>query len=251
LIGYNDVPYSQEIVFAISLGVVLYLLRTLIEDLDADTIRHIKMAMIVIFIYRAMPNVGPALQWWEIDVLRFDEAFFAKLAMIGGGIALAGMWFSSKFIVNQKISSVLIFLTIIGTVLSLPVLGMYYDLHTMLGIDARTVALVDTAVASPFEYIAGVLMLTLVAIYAPEGKKGTWFALMASLMNIALSAAGLFSKYLNKLFVVTREVQENGVVVVPANYDELGWLLWAVIMIGFIVPIVTILKFNPDPNGKK
>jgi hypothetical protein len=250
LIGYNDVPYSQEIVFVISLGVVLYLLRTLIEDLDADTIRHIKMAMIVIFVYRAMPNVGPALQWWEIDVLRFDEAFFAKLAMIGGGIALAGMWFSSKFIVNQKISSVLIFLTIIGTLLSLPVLGMYYDLHTMLGIDARTVALVDTAVASPFEYIAGVLMLTLVAIYAPEGKKGTWFALMASLMNIALSAAGLFSKYLNKLFVVTREVQENGVVAVPANYGELGWLLWAVIVIGFIVPIVTILKFNPDPNGK-
>jgi hypothetical protein len=43
------------------------------------------------------------------------------------------------------------------------------------------VVLVDTALASPFDYIAQVLMLTLVAIYAPEGKKGTWFALMASL----------------------------------------------------------------------
>lgn len=250
-VGYNDIPYSQEIVFVISLGVVLYLLRTLIEDLDPNTIHHIKMAMIVIFVYRAMPSVGPALQWWEIDVLRFDEAFFAKLAMIGGGIALAGMWFSSKFIVDQSISKVLIFLTIIGTILSMPVLGMYYDLHTMLGLDARTVALVDTAIASPFEYIAGVLMLTLVAIYAPEGKKGTWFALMASLMNIALSAAGIFSKYLNKLFVVTREVRENGIVVVPANYDELGILLWTVILVGLILPIVTIWKFNPDPDGKK
>jgi hypothetical protein len=37
-------------------------------------------------------------------------------------------------------------------------------------------------------------MLTLVAIHAPEGKKGTWFALMASLMNIALSAGGLLTK---------------------------------------------------------
>jgi hypothetical protein len=46
---------------------------------------------------------------------------------------------------------------------------------------------------------AQVLMLTLVAIYAPEGKKGTWFALMASLMNIALSAGGLLTKYLNKV----------------------------------------------------
>lgn len=251
LIGYNDIPYSQLIIFVISLGVVLYLLRSLVIDLEPDTIRHIKMAMIVIFVYRAMPPIGPSLQWWEIDVLGFDEAFFAKLAMIGGGIALAGMWFSSKFIVNQTISKVLIALTVISTVLALPVLGMYYDLHTMLGIDARTVALVDTAIASPFEYIAQVLMLTLVAIYAPEGKKGTWFALMASLMNIAISAGGILSKYLNKLFIVTREVKENGVVVIPANYDDLGWLLWTVVLIGFFVPIITIWKFNPDPNGKE
>ena len=251
LIGYNDVPYSQEIVFVVSLVVVLYLLSTLIEDLDADTIKHIKMAMIVIFVYRAMPSVGPALQWWEIDKLGFDEAFFAKLSMIGGGIALAGMWFAAKFIVDRSIGKVLIFLTIIGTLLSLPILAMYYDLHTKLGIDARTVALVDTALASPFDYIAGVLMLTLVAIYAPDGKKGTWFALMASLMNIALSASGLFSKYLNKIFVLTREIKEKGVFVTPANYDELGILLWIVIGIGFVVPIVTIWIFNPDPSNKK
>jgi len=93
-------------------------------------------------------------------------------------------------------------------------------------------------------------MLTLVAIYAPEGKKGTWFALMASLMNIAVSASGLFSKYLNKVFVLTREIKENGVVVTPANYDDLGILLWIVIGLGLVVPIVTIWMFNPDPNNK-
>ena len=251
LIGYNDVPYSQEIVFVVSLGVVLYLLNTLIQDLDADIIKHIKMAMIVIFVYRAMPSVGPALQWWEIDVLGFDESFFAKLSMIGGGIALAGMWVSAKYIVDRSIAKVLIFLTIIGTLLSLPILAMYYNLHTMLGIDARTVALVDTALSSPFDYIAGVLMLTLVAIYAPEGKKGTWFALMASLMNIALSASGLFSKYLNQIFILTREIKKDGIVVTPAHYDELGILLWVVIIVGLVVPIVTILKFNPDPKIKK
>jgi hypothetical protein len=248
LIGYNDVPYSQEIVFIVSLAVVLYLLNTLIQDLDASTIKHIKMAMIVIFVYRAMPSVGPALQWWQIDTLKFDEAFFAKLSMIGGGIALAGMWFSSRFIVDRSIGKVLIFLTIIGSILSLPILAMYYDIHTKLGVDARTVALVDTALASPFDYIAGVLMLTLVAIYAPEGKKGTWFALMASLMNIALSASGLFSKYLNKVFVLSREIKENGAVVTPANYDDLGILLWIVIGVGFIVPIITIWMFNPEPK---
>jgi MFS family permease len=250
VIGYNQIPYAQEIVFVVSLGVVLLMLRRLIGDLDPETIKHIQMAMIVIFIYRAMPSVGPALQWWQIDVLGFDKAFFGTLGQIGSILALLGMWLSASFIVKQAIGKVLIWLTVIGTLLSLPVLMLWYDIHTMLGIDARTVALVDTALLSPFDYIAGVLMLTLVAIYAPEGKKGTWFALMASLMNIAMSAGGLFSKYLNKVFILTREIKEGGVVVTPANYEDLGMLLWSVIIIGFIVPIVTILKFNPDPKRK-
>ena len=130
--------------------------------------------------------------------------------------------------------------------LSMPTVAMYYDIHTMLGFDARTVALVDTAMASPFDYIAQVLMLTLVAIYAPEGKKGTWFALMASLMNTALSAGSLLTKYLNQVFVVSREVTTNGVITIAQDYSELGSLLWVVIIIGFVVPIVTIIKYNPS-----
>jgi hypothetical protein len=47
----------------------LILLNDLIGDLGEDAIRHIKMAMIIIFVYRAMPSVGASLQWWQIDVL--------------------------------------------------------------------------------------------------------------------------------------------------------------------------------------
>jgi len=209
------------------------------------------MAMIVIFVYRAMPSVGPALQWWEIDVLHFDKAFFGTLGQIGAILALLGMWILAKFIINQAIGKVLIWLTVISTILAFPILMLWYNVHTMLGIDAETLAIVDTALASPFDYIAGVLMLTLVAIYAPEGKKATWFALMASLMNIAMSAGGLFSKYLNKIFVISREVRDGATVVTPANYDDLGLLLWSVIIIGFILPIITILFFNPDPKVQK
>lgn len=246
--GYNDIAYSQEIVFIISLIIILSMLKVLINDLDEKTKRHIVMAMIIIFVYRATPNVGPALQWWEIDVLKFDEPFFGTLSQIGAGIALLGMWISSRFIVQQAIGKVLIFLTIIGFFLSLPVIGMYYGLHTQLGLDAHTVALVDTAVSSPFSYISNVLMLALVAIYAPEGKRGTWFALMASLMNIALSASGLFTKYLNQIFVVTREVRENGVLTSVANYDNLGALLWIVTIIGILIPLIVIWKFDPKKD---
>jgi MFS family permease len=246
LMGYGEIPYSQEIVFVVSLGVVLAMLKILINDLDDTTKKQIIMTMIIIFVYRAMPNIGPALQWWEIDVLRFDEPFFGTLSQIGAAIALLGMWFSSRYIIQQAIGKVLMFLTVLGLFLSLPVIGMYYGLHTKFGLDAHTVALVDTAVSSPFSYISGVLMLTLVAIYAPEGKRGTWFALMASLMNIALSASGLLTKYLNQIFVVTREVKENGVLTSTANYDNLGILLWIVTIVGTVLPILVIWKFDPQ-----
>ena len=253
IMGYTDVPFSQEIVFIVSLSIVLYFLRILIKDLPEKTIKHIKMAMIVIFVYQATAyvRVGAALQWWEIDVLGFDESFFAKLSAISGGIALVGLWISAKFIVSKSIGGVLMFLTIILSILSLPTLFLYYDMHTMFGIDARTVALLNTALDSPFQYIATVLMLTLVAIYAPEGKKGTWFALMASFMNIALSASGLFSKYLNQAFVLTREIKKDGVIVTPANYDDLGSFLWIVIGVGFIFPIIAIWLFNPDAKKEE
>ena len=253
IMGYTDVPFSQEIVFIVSLSIVLYFLRILIKDLPEKTIKHIKMAMIVIFVYQATAyiRVGAALQWWEIDVLGFDESFFAKLSAISGGIALVGLWISAKFIVSKSIGGVLMFLTIILSILSLPTLFLYYDMHTMFGIDARAVALLNTALDSPFQYIATVLMLTLVAIYAPEGKKGTWFALMASFMNIALSASGLFSKYLNQAFVLTREIKKDGVIVTPANYDDLGSFLWIVIGVGFIFPIIAIWLFNPDAKKEE
>ncbi|MEN8726810.1 MAG: hypothetical protein ABF276_02495 [Sulfurovum sp.] len=57
LIGYNEVPYSQEIVFFVSLGVVLYFHRKLIIDFETDTIRHIQMSMIVIFLKREIKSV--------------------------------------------------------------------------------------------------------------------------------------------------------------------------------------------------
>jgi uncharacterized protein Smg (DUF494 family) len=69
---------------------------------------------------------------------------------------------------------------------------------------------------------------------------------MASLMNIALTAGGLFTKYLNQIFVVSREVITDGVITTTQNYTELGSLLWIVIIIGFVVPIVTIIKYNPN-----
>lgn len=238
--GYNNFEYAQEIIFMVSLCVVLYMLFTIIKELDKRTTSAIISMMFIIFTYRAMPGVGPAMAWWQIDILGFDKAFFGTLAQIGSILGFAGLWLSSSYIIKQKITNIFVFLIIFSFVLSLPILGMYYNLHEYLGISARTLALIDDTVASPFDQIAMVVMLSLVAIYAPKGKKGTWFALMASFMNLALSAKGLISKYLNEIFVVTREIKKDGVVIVSADYSKLDELFITVILLNLIIPLVVI-----------
>ena len=56
---------------------------------------------------------------------------------------------------------------------------------------ARTIAFVDAAASSPFVQLSMVPLLTLTAYYAPPGHRATWFALMASLMNLALVAGSV------------------------------------------------------------
>ena len=51
-------------------------------------------------------------------------------------------------------------------------------------------------------------MLAWIANSAPANLKATYFAVMASFTNLALSASQLGTKYLNQIFVVTREVRD-------------------------------------------
>jgi len=86
-------------------------------------------------------------------------------------------------------------------------------------------------------------MLAWIANSAPSNLKATFFAVMASFTNLALSASQLGTKYLNQIFLVTREVKARGTgnVLVTADYSELGTLLIAVSVIGLVLPVAAIL----------
>jgi hypothetical protein len=86
-------------------------------------------------------------------------------------------------------------------------------------------------------------MLAWIARSAPENLKATYFAVMASFTNLALSLSQLGTKYLNQIFTVTREVKNplTGVVEVAANYSSLGSIMATSIVIGFALPFLAIL----------
>jgi BT1 family len=126
---------------------------------------------------------------------------------------------------------------------------MYYGLHEwtarMTGgvVDARFIALIDTALESPLGQISMVPMLAWIANSAPANLKATFFAVMASFTNLALSFSQLGTKYLNDVFVVTREVKDaaTGAIQTPADYSQLGHLLIWQLVLGLALPFLAIL----------
>ena len=250
--GLSRVPYDQEIIFAGSMAIVIVLMMKLIQGLSPAARRTLVGTAVVIFVYRALPGPGAGYTWWEIDDLGFDQQFIAKLSLIGSSLALGGMLIFRRFMVEKSIAYVVGFLTIVGTLLTLPNVGMFYGLHDWTAahsngiVDARFIAVIDLALEAPFGQVAMIPMLAWIANSAPSHLKATFFAVMASFANLALSLSQLGTKYANQVFTITREVRDavSDAVTTPADYSELGTLLITLTAVNLLLPFLAILAIR-------
>lgn len=248
-LGTSGLTYSQEIVFAGSLAVILYLIRQLVKSLDLKAARVLVGTATIIFVFRAVPLPGPGLTWFEIDSLGFDERFLSVLSLITSLLTLVGLVVLRPLMADRSIAYIVVLLTIAAGILSLPNIGLYYGIqewtaaHTGGVVDARFIAILDTAIESPLGQIAMVPMLAWIARNAPPDLKATFFAVMASFTNLALSASSLGTKYLNKVFLVTRESVDpvSGAPISAADYSQLGQLLIVVATITVAAPLLIVL----------
>lgn len=247
-LGTFDILFSREVILLSSLILISILMRLLIKDLKKEDQHTIVGTAIIIFVYRAMPSPGAGLNWFEIDILGFNQSFFSILSITSALITLIGMIILRNLMLQAPLANLFIVLSIFSAVLYTPSLFMYYDLHKYTSlvtnglIDARFIAILNTAVESPLAQVAMIPMLAWIAKNAPSKYKATFFAVFASFTNIALSARELFTSYLNKIFVIKREVidKQSNEILVKANYDDLDNLLISLIFITLVVPIMTI-----------
>ena len=248
-VGVADFAYSEEIVFAGSMAIVALLMVRLTRELAPDA-RHVLVGTaLVVFVFRAVPGPGEGATWWMIDQLKFDQQFLSVLSLIGSALTLAGMFLFRRFMAERSIAYVVGFLTVAAFFLGLPIVSMYYGLHEWTAavtegvVDARFIALVNTALESPLGQISMIPMLAWIANSAPANLKATYFAVMASFTNLALSLGQLGTKYLNELFVVTREVRDpvTNAIQTPDDYSQLGILLIVQALLGLALPFAAIL----------
>ena len=254
-IGLSELPFREEIIFTGSMAIVLFLMTRLLKVLDDDARRILVGTAIIIFVYRAMPSTGAGETWWMNDVLKFDQQFFSILSLVAGGLALFGMFIFRRFMAEKSIAYIIGFLTIVGGLLFLPNIGMYYGVHEWTGahthgvVDAHFIAVVSTAVESPLQQVAMIPMLAWIANSAPAHLKATFFAVMASFTNLALSLGQLGTRYVNQIYEVTREVKDQvtGEITTPADYSELGLLFITVALLSVCLPLLAIVIVKKSP----
>lgn len=240
-LGLSGFDYAAETVFFGTLSVVWFLIARLCKALTDAQARALVGTAVVIFVFRAVPLPGPGLTWFEIDELGFDERFLSVLSLITSALTLAGLVLLRPIMVRWSIVKIVGVLAVAGGILSLPNIALYYGLHEWTApltggvVDARFIAILDTAVESPLGQISMIPMLAWIARNAPRDLKATFFAVMASFTNLALSASSLGTKAMNSIFVVTRATDE-----VPADYSELGHLLITVAVLSVVLPLITI-----------
>jgi hypothetical protein len=248
-VGLSGIAYAEEVVFAGSLGIILFLISRLVRELPPGKASALIGTAMIIFVFRAVPLPGPGQTWFEIDVLGFDEQFLSVLSLVTSCLTLAGLVVLRPLMARRSIAFIIVILTLAAAILALPNIGLYYGIQEWTSaktdgiVDARFIAILDTAIESPLGQVAMIPMLAWIAKNAPVHLKATFFAVMASFTNLALSASSLATKYLNEILVVAREVRDakTGTVEVPADYSNLGTLLIVVALIALAAPLVTVL----------
>jgi hypothetical protein len=180
-VGIGDVAGGQEIVFGASMAIVLFLMWRITRELEPDA-RHVLVGTALWSSSFAPSRARGGLDLVDDRCARLRPAVPGQLSLIGSVLTLAGLFIFRRFMAERSIAYIVGSLTIAHDHHRAPVVGMYYGLHHWTAahtggvVDARMIALIDTALESPLGQIAMVPMLAWIANSAPDRLKATFFA---------------------------------------------------------------------------
>ena len=222
--------YSQLVVFCVAIGTISFMMRSVFQDMPANTVKSFVMAMIAIFLFRTVPGIGPAGGWFYIEHLGFDAHFLGVLSIVAAVASFGTLWLLADSITNHSIFKTMLVLTGLSTILSLPDILVYYGVHEMMGISARAMILADTALIGPLGQLSMIPLGVLIARNAPAKTRAVYISLTASLMNISLVGGDLVTKQLNEMFTVTR-----------TDFSQLGNLMIFSLVISTALSIIGLI----------
>ena len=124
-------------------------------------------------------------------MLKFDQEFLSLLGLIASILTIVGIFVLRPLMENASMSKLIIILSIAGSIFLLPSLAMFYGIHEITSkitngiVDARFIAIFNTALESPLGQVSMIPILAWIAQSAPSHLKATFFAVLASFTNLA------------------------------------------------------------------
>ena len=239
-----------------------------------ETLQKLKKALsptilwsaLFLFVWRATPSSGGALNYYVIDELGFDPEFFGKLALVSHSMSIVGVIAFRKFLISVNLKKLFVWIIFASVILSLPNLGLVYGWYNVLGVSPQFFALADTFISAPLTEIGYIPLIVLVARICPKGIEATMFALLASIMNIGLALSDISGAWIVNHFDVRQATSlasdVAGHAIQAANYENLDKVLLIAIFSSLLpLPLVRFLPdigateddepHEPTPSGKR
>lgn len=213
---------NQSLIFIAQFSVLSYLLVKLSAGNKAFL-----LSCLAIFLFRVYPSYGPGYTWWMIGDLKFDEQFMGHLRTVSVIADLIFLGLLGKLMARGSTFTSMLWLTISGTILTLPDFIIYFRLFP---VNPHHLMLVDTAALAPLADLSMIVLGILIAQNAPTTNTATYMAVTASFMNCALVGGDVISRYLNDIYVVTR-----------TDYSQLGILMIWTFGIGTFLSLVSLV----------
>mgnify|MGYP007000144971 len=113
-----------------------------------------------------------------------DQEFLSLLGLIASTLTIVGIFVLRPLMENASMSKLIIILSIAGSIFLLPSLGMFYGIHEITSkitngiVDARFIAIFNTALESPLGQVSMIPILAWIAQSAPSHLKATFFAIL-------------------------------------------------------------------------
>lgn len=153
-------------------------------------------ALIFIFLWRATPSAGTAMQYFVINERGFNDAYLGITGSVAYLGHLLGFFVYGKYIDKMPIRKVFFWTIFGGTLFGLLNLLVIYDWEPVkllwFTVHYKTVNLFIDFFGGLIFYVSFLPILKLAAMICPKRREATMFAVIASVMNIGLAMSSQF-----------------------------------------------------------
>ena len=193
--------------------------RTMVAIREAVRERDVWVVAGFIFFWTFSPSFGPALIYYQTDVLKFSQQFIGVLGSFGAGAAVVGALIYAPL--SRRVPLKWLIVMSIGIGIMATLAYLFYK-------DVRSAIIIDT-VFGCVSMITQLAFLDLAAKSCPKRVEATFFALLMSVFNGGVQGSQIVGGYLYDWLGYTT------LIFISAGFTALAW---------FLVPLVKIDRID-------